>query len=71
MYSIFKPEKEENTEQTEITEQTESGFGKAFPFVPLFPSVPYSIFCCVIIINLTAPMPGMNCRIRNSEVSLS
>ena len=35
----------ENTEQTEITEQTEAAMNiDGFPFVPLFPSVPYSLF---------------------------
>jgi len=36
----------ESTEKTEITEQTEVGreTPQSFPFVPLFPSFPYSLF---------------------------
>ncbi len=40
-----KEERRENPEQTEITKETEKQQTNLFLFVPLFPSVPYSLFC--------------------------
>jgi hypothetical protein len=42
-YELLRRGRKENTEQTEITEQTEKSLAFELPFVPLFPSVPYSL----------------------------